>query len=53
MFKEGGNNITFLSYDGSHGQMDKVLAFLQQFDAAFGGENFTKRSKLSHVAMHF
>ena len=52
-FKEGGKNITFLSYDGSYGQTDKVLAFVQQFDAAFGGEHFTKRSKLHHVAMHF
>ena len=52
-FKEGGKNITFLSYDGSYGQTDKVLAFVQQFDAAFGGEHFTERSKLCHVAMHF
>ena len=52
-FKEGGKNITFLSYDGSYGQADKVLAFVHQFDAAFGGEHFTERSKLRHVAMHF
>ena len=52
-FKEEAENITFLSYDGSYGQTDKVLAFVQQFDAAFGGEHFTKRSKLRHVAMHF
>ena len=52
-FKEGGKNITFLSYDGSYGQIDKVLAFVQQFDATFGGGHFTKRSKLLHVAMHF
>ena len=52
-FKEGGKNITFLSYDDAYGQTDKVLAFVQQFDAAFGGEHFTERSKLRHVAMHF
>ena len=52
-FKEGGKNITFLSYDGLYGQMDKVLAFVQQFDVAFGGEHFPNRSKLRHVAMHF
>ena len=52
-FKEGGKNITFLSYDGSYGQTDKVLAFVQQFDVSFGGEHFTERSKLRHVAMHF
>ena len=28
-FKEGGADITFLSYDGSYGQTDKVLAFVQ------------------------
>ncbi|MCO5576988.1 hypothetical protein L7F22_030809 [Adiantum nelumboides] len=32
---------------------DKVLAFIQQFDAAFGDEGFTESSKLRHVAMHF
>ena len=52
-FKEGGKNINFLSYDGSYGQTDKVIAFVQQFDVAFDGEHFTKRSKLCHVAMHF
>ena len=52
-FKEGVKSITFLSYDGSYGQTDKVLAFVQQFDAAFDGEHFTERSKLRHVAMHF
>ena len=47
-FNEGGKNITFLSYDGLYGQTDKVLAFVQQFDAVFGGEPFTERSKLPH-----
>ncbi|MCO5567057.1 hypothetical protein L7F22_020742 [Adiantum nelumboides] len=32
---------------------DKVLAFIQQFDATFGDEGFTESSKLRHVAMHF
>ncbi|MCO5568796.1 hypothetical protein L7F22_022496 [Adiantum nelumboides] len=32
---------------------DKVLAFIQQFDAAFGDEGFIESSKLRHVAMHF
>ncbi|MCO5578393.1 hypothetical protein L7F22_032234 [Adiantum nelumboides] len=52
-FKEGGKNISFLTYDGTFGATDKVLAFIQQFDAAFGDEDFTKSSKLRHVAMHF
>ncbi|MCO5586402.1 hypothetical protein L7F22_040342 [Adiantum nelumboides] len=52
-FKEGGKNISFLTYDGTFGATDKVLAFIQQFDATFGDEGFTKSSKLRHVAMHF
>ncbi|MCO5582801.1 hypothetical protein L7F22_036700 [Adiantum nelumboides] len=52
-FKEGGKNISFLTYDGTFGATDKVLAFIQQFDAAFGDEGFAKSSKLRHVAMHF
>ncbi|MCO5586422.1 hypothetical protein L7F22_040362 [Adiantum nelumboides] len=52
-FKEGGKNISFLTYDGIFGATNKVLAFIQQFDAAFGDEGFTESSKLRHVAMHF
>ena len=52
-FKEGGKNVTFLSYDGTYGATDKILGFIQQFDSAFGGEHFDERSKLRHVAMYF
>ncbi|MCO5560882.1 hypothetical protein L7F22_014502 [Adiantum nelumboides] len=52
-FKKRGKNISFLTYDGTFGATDKVLAFIQQFDAAFGDEGFTESSKLRHVAMHF
>ena len=52
-FKEGGKSISFQCYDGSYGATDKVLSFIQQFNAAFGGEEFTESSKLRHVAMHF
>ncbi|MCO5594527.1 hypothetical protein L7F22_048559 [Adiantum nelumboides] len=52
-FKEGGKSISFLTYDGTFGATDKVLAFIQQFDAVFGDEGFTESSKLRHVAMHF
>ncbi|MCO5583080.1 hypothetical protein L7F22_036987 [Adiantum nelumboides] len=52
-FKEGGKKISFLTYDGTFGATDKLLAFIQQFDAAFGDEGFTESSKLRHVAMHF
>ena len=52
-FKEGGKNITFLSYDGTYGATDCILGFIQQFDFAFGGEYFEECSKLQHVAMYF
>ncbi|MCO5613123.1 hypothetical protein L7F22_067398 [Adiantum nelumboides] len=52
-FKKGGKSISFLTYDGTFGATDKVLGFIQQFDAAFGDEGFTESSKLRHVAMHF
>ncbi|MCO5581240.1 hypothetical protein L7F22_035118 [Adiantum nelumboides] len=52
-FKEGGKNIPFLTYDGTFGAIDKVLAFIQQFDAAFGDEDFIESSKLRHIAIHF
>ncbi|MCO5574838.1 hypothetical protein L7F22_028631 [Adiantum nelumboides] len=52
-FKEGGKNISFLTYDGTFGATDKVLTFIQHFDAAFGDEGFTESTKLRHVAMHF
>ena len=48
-FKEGGKNVTFLSYDGTYGATDHILGFIQQFDSAFGGEYFEERSKLRHV----
>ncbi|MCO5591502.1 hypothetical protein L7F22_045486 [Adiantum nelumboides] len=52
-FKEGGKSISFLTYDGTFGATDKVLAFIQQFDAPFGYGGFTESSRLRHVAMHF
>ena len=52
-FKEGGKNITFLTYDGTYGATDKVLSFIQQYDAAFGDEEFLESSKLQNVSMHF
>ncbi|MCO5595669.1 hypothetical protein L7F22_049714 [Adiantum nelumboides] len=52
-FNEKGKNILFLTYDGTFGATDKVLAFIQQFDGTFVDEGFTEYSKLRHVAMHF
>ena len=45
-FKEGAKSISFSTYNGAFGALDKVLAFIQQFDAAFGDENFFESSKL-------
>ena len=52
-FKEGGKSITFLTYNGTFGVLDKVLAFIHQYDADFGNENFFESSKLRNVSMHF
>ena len=52
-FKEGVKNISFLTYDGTFGARDKVLGFIQQFDAAFGDEAFIESLKIRHVSMHF
>ena len=51
--KEGGKSITFLTYDGTFGVTDKVLGFIQQFDAVLGDEDFLEFSKLRSVSMHF
>ena len=51
-FQEGSKNVSFITYDGTCGAVDKVFAFVQQFDAAFRGEHFTKSSKLRSMAMH-
>ena len=36
---KSSKNITFLNFDGTYGDTNKVLHFIQQFDAAFGGEH--------------
>ncbi|MCO5560678.1 hypothetical protein L7F22_014295 [Adiantum nelumboides] len=41
------------SSPSSSSDEDKVLALIQQFDAAFRDEGFTESSKLRHAAMHF
>ena len=51
-FRKGSKNVSFVTYDGTYGAVDKVLAFIQQFDAAFGCEHFFESSKLRSVAMH-
>ena len=41
-FHEGGKNINFLTYDSTYAATNRILSFIQQFDAAFGGEEFDK-----------
>ena len=50
--RKGSKNVSFVIYDGTYGAIDKVLAFIQQFDAGFGGKHFFESSKLRSVAMH-
>ena len=52
-FKEGGKSITFLTYDGTFGAMDKILAFIQQYDMAFEDKDFLESSKLCNMAIRF
>ena len=42
----------FLTYNGAYGETNRVLAFVQQFNAAFGGEDLDEGYKLFHVAMY-
>ena len=50
-FKEGGNSVSFQTFDGSYGNVDKVLTFIQQFNASSRGE-VIETSKLCNVVMH-
>ncbi|MCO5575764.1 hypothetical protein L7F22_029568 [Adiantum nelumboides] len=44
-YKEGGQAVKFDTFHGTHDNL-KALLFLQQFDAAFAGGNFTEASKI-------
>ncbi|MCO5593914.1 hypothetical protein L7F22_047933 [Adiantum nelumboides] len=48
-YKEGGQAIKFDTFHGTHDKL-KALFFLQQFDAAFAGGNFTEASKIRKAA---
>ncbi|MCO5583684.1 hypothetical protein L7F22_037597 [Adiantum nelumboides] len=43
-YKEGGKGVTFTTFTGFDDRK-KALSFLQQFDKAYAGENFSKASK--------
>ncbi|MCO5605280.1 hypothetical protein L7F22_059462 [Adiantum nelumboides] len=47
--KEGGQAVKFDTFHGTHDKL-KALLFLQQFDAAFAGGNFTEASKIRKAA---
>ncbi|MCO5601858.1 hypothetical protein L7F22_055983 [Adiantum nelumboides] len=51
-YKEGGQVVKFDTFHGTHDKL-KALLFLQQFDAAFAGGNFTESSKLHKKVNHF
>lgn len=48
-FKEGKKNITFLRYDGTYGQTDKVLSFIQ---CSIWRGRFHQILKACHVAIY-
>ena len=45
-------NIIFMTYDNTYGEINKVHAFIQQFDATLDWKDFEKGSKPFHVAMY-
>ncbi|MCO5601409.1 hypothetical protein L7F22_055530 [Adiantum nelumboides] len=47
--EEGGQAVKFDTFHGTHDKL-KALLFLQQFDAAFAGGNFTESSKIRKAA---
>ncbi|MCO5577644.1 hypothetical protein L7F22_031475 [Adiantum nelumboides] len=48
-YKEGGQGVKFDTFHGTHDKL-KALLFLQQFDVAFAGGNFTEASKIREAA---
>ncbi|MCO5547062.1 hypothetical protein L7F22_000503 [Adiantum nelumboides] len=48
-YKEGGQAVKFDTFHGTHDKL-KALLFLQQFDAAFAGGNFTEASEIRKAA---
>ncbi|MCO5611709.1 hypothetical protein L7F22_065967 [Adiantum nelumboides] len=47
-YKEGEQAVKFDTFHGTHDKL-KALLFLQQFDAAFAGGNFTESSKIRKI----
>ncbi|KAH7421157.1 hypothetical protein KP509_13G042900 [Ceratopteris richardii] len=48
-YKEGGQAVKFQIFSGMHDRL-KALTFIQQFDAAYTGGNFTESSKVWKAA---
>ena len=44
-YKEGGQSVKFVTFSGMQDKL-KALTFIQQFDAAYIGGNFTESSKV-------
>ncbi|MCO5594529.1 hypothetical protein L7F22_048561 [Adiantum nelumboides] len=50
-YKEGGKGVTFTTFAGFDDRK-KALSFLQQFDKAYAGGNFTEASKVRKAATY-
>ncbi|MCO5548368.1 hypothetical protein L7F22_001825 [Adiantum nelumboides] len=50
-YKEGGKGVTFTTFTGFDDRK-KALSFLQQFDKAYAGGNFTEASKVRKAATY-
>ena len=48
-YDEGGKAVKFESFSGTQDRL-KALTFIQQFDAAYSGGNFTESSKIRKAA---
>ena len=48
-YKEGGQAVKFETFSGMQDKL-KALTFIQQFDAAYSGGNFTESSKVRKAA---
>ncbi|MCO5588851.1 hypothetical protein L7F22_042811 [Adiantum nelumboides] len=52
-FKKERKKILFLTYNDTFGATDKVLTFIQQFDAAFGDDGLMESSKPTSLLLKY
>ena len=51
-FNKGGKSLTFLTYNGSFGATNQIVALIQLYDVAFRDEDSSKSFKICNVAVH-